>query len=63
MLNPYEGIGDPFPFNAPATDAEKAAYQWVTPMAVTAHGRARRRPLYLAVGILAVAALAAARAR
>jgi hypothetical protein len=30
--NPYEGIGNPFPFTAPTTDAEKAAYQWVTPM-------------------------------
>ena len=33
--DPYQGIGDPFPFNPPSTDAEKAAYDWVLPMALT----------------------------
>ena len=33
--NPYLGIGNPFPFNAPATPEENAAYRYVLPMAVT----------------------------
>lgn len=35
VARPYEGTGNPFPFNPPATEAEKAAYKWVLPMAVT----------------------------
>src|SRR4029079_2536119 len=33
--NPYDGIGNPFPFEPPQTDAEKTAYKWVYPMAIT----------------------------
>jgi hypothetical protein len=33
--NPYLGIGNPFPFNAPKTPQENAAYRYVLPMAVT----------------------------
>ncbi len=32
---PYQGLGNPFPFKPPKTDAEKAAYRWVRPMAIT----------------------------
>jgi hypothetical protein len=33
--NPYQGIGNPFPFQAPKTPQENAAYRYVLPMAVT----------------------------
>jgi hypothetical protein len=33
--NPYQGITNPFPFNAPQTPEENAAYKYVLPMAVT----------------------------
>ncbi|MDZ7637014.1 MAG: carboxypeptidase regulatory-like domain-containing protein [Bryobacterales bacterium] len=33
--NPYQGVGDPFPFTPPETPEAIAAYQWVTPMAIT----------------------------
>jgi hypothetical protein len=33
--NPYQGVGDPFPFAPPSTPEEIAAYRWVTPMAIT----------------------------
>ncbi len=33
--NPYQGFGNPFPFNPPSTPDEIAAYRWVTPMAIT----------------------------
>lgn len=33
--NPYEGFGNPFPFNPPTTPEEIANYRWVTPMAIT----------------------------
>jgi hypothetical protein len=35
VMQPYEGIGDPFPFSPPSTEAEKAAYEWVLPMSIT----------------------------
>jgi hypothetical protein len=35
VLDPYRGIGDPFPFVPPATEAEKASYRWVVPLTVT----------------------------
>ncbi|HET8547561.1 MAG TPA: carboxypeptidase regulatory-like domain-containing protein, partial [Bryobacteraceae bacterium] len=35
VLDPYRGIGNPFPFQPPATDAEKASYKWVLPLTVT----------------------------
>ena len=33
--NPYQGVGDPFPFVPPSTPEEIASYRWVTPMALT----------------------------
>jgi hypothetical protein len=35
VSNPYDGIGNPFPFQPPSTDAEKQAYDWVLPLQVT----------------------------
>jgi hypothetical protein len=33
--DPYRSVGNPFPFHPPSTDAEKDAYEWVLPMAIT----------------------------
>ncbi len=33
--NPYQGVGDPFPFVPPNTPEEIAKYKWVMPMALT----------------------------
>ncbi|MGH9627162.1 MAG: carboxypeptidase regulatory-like domain-containing protein [Bryobacteraceae bacterium] len=33
--NPYEGVGNPFPFKAPTSEAEKNAYPWVLPLSIT----------------------------
>jgi hypothetical protein len=35
VADPYRGIGDPFPFEPPQTDAEKQAYRWVLPLTIT----------------------------
>jgi outer membrane receptor protein involved in Fe transport len=35
VSNPYQGIGNPFPFVPPKTAQENAAYRYVLPMAIT----------------------------
>ncbi|MFN9261875.1 MAG: TonB-dependent receptor domain-containing protein [Acidobacteriota bacterium] len=35
LESPYQGIGNPFPFTAPKTDAEKLAYRYVVPLQIT----------------------------
>ena len=35
LVDPYATVGNPFPFKAPTTDAERAAFKFVRPLAVT----------------------------